>query len=571
MKEVIRTMVTEAINSIIPPDRYATVVSADTNQRTAVVRYPGESVQFELPFGGVAPQANAIVRVSGRSGARFISDVIQGKDLEQATQITYDPATPRTEITRLRLSATEQAALASTLHAFQVGPTSGTNLIIDQDEIIARNNGAASPLYLQTTGSGQVYIGGTLSMGQTSGDRIYIYGADYKLGIESGTLRYDSNDVHRFMRLGAEAMRIDGNGILVDRAKGIRFTDTNHRITSVNAPGGMPWSDGPVISGFTGMAFYAAYTGDYRWGYRGTPGSASYFWVNDEMIIGSAPNDYINTHTLRVQGTMYVSSTIGTDGYVTANAGALFGNQVRITSSPNNSRWDLQQLRLESASGATTGLAMWVSAAGIAPVLRCFSGNGESIDCGNNPGTAYAQFGANNFVTWSSVRGKENIRRRAKEDRRESRRALKRIETVVYDDKVGEMKIAKSPRFSDVNKRWIASGRSPLKIKNIQRDTVTVEHDCEQNPCTGTATEPCGIVRRHLNRRGIVAEELLDVMPHAVSVNMFGETMGVDYGVITVELVDAVQDLDDENQELRSRIDDLEARLANLEAMISNL
>ena len=78
MKGVIRAVAAETVNSIVPPDRYAIVVSSDLNQRMAVVRYPGESAQFELPFGGIAPYQDALVRVSGRTGARYISDVVQG-------------------------------------------------------------------------------------------------------------------------------------------------------------------------------------------------------------------------------------------------------------------------------------------------------------------------------------------------------------------------------------------------------------------------------------------------------------------------------------------------------------
>lgn len=49
---------------------------------------------------------------------------------------------------RLRLTATGDASPTSTDHAAQIGPDGGANLIFDGNEIMARNNGAASVLTL---------------------------------------------------------------------------------------------------------------------------------------------------------------------------------------------------------------------------------------------------------------------------------------------------------------------------------------------------------------------------------------------------------------------------------------
>lgn len=48
----------------------------------------------------------------------------------------------------LRLSSTADASETSTGHALQIGPDSGNNLIMDNDEIIGRNNGALSPIFM---------------------------------------------------------------------------------------------------------------------------------------------------------------------------------------------------------------------------------------------------------------------------------------------------------------------------------------------------------------------------------------------------------------------------------------
>lgn len=68
----------------------------------------------------------------------------------------------------IRLTSTGDASIASTTHALQIGPSASTNLIADQNEIMARNNGATSILYLNTNG-GEVYVGDDLTVAGTIG------------------------------------------------------------------------------------------------------------------------------------------------------------------------------------------------------------------------------------------------------------------------------------------------------------------------------------------------------------------------------------------------------------------
>lgn len=73
--------------------------------------------------------------------------------------MTGDLTTPR-----LRVTALEDVSLSSTLHGLQIGPTSGANVALDQNEIMARNNGAASDLHLNADG-GTVHTGADLRVG----------------------------------------------------------------------------------------------------------------------------------------------------------------------------------------------------------------------------------------------------------------------------------------------------------------------------------------------------------------------------------------------------------------------
>lgn len=50
---------------------------------------------------------------------------------------------------KIRLSSTGDASASSTTHAFQIGPDNGQNLIIDGNEIMARNNGVGGQVYFE--------------------------------------------------------------------------------------------------------------------------------------------------------------------------------------------------------------------------------------------------------------------------------------------------------------------------------------------------------------------------------------------------------------------------------------
>jgi hypothetical protein len=76
----------------------------------------------------------------------------------------------------IRVTATDDASLSSTGHGLQVGLTNGINIAVDGNEIMARNNGAASTLFLNN-GGGDISVGvGGIST--TGGIRANSSGAD---------------------------------------------------------------------------------------------------------------------------------------------------------------------------------------------------------------------------------------------------------------------------------------------------------------------------------------------------------------------------------------------------------
>jgi hypothetical protein len=79
----------------------------------------------------------------------------------------------------LRLTNTTDASVSSTGHAFQVGPDSGNNIIMDGNEIMARDNGAVSSLNLNPDG-GAITIHNNTSAGSFTigGNTIWHAGND---------------------------------------------------------------------------------------------------------------------------------------------------------------------------------------------------------------------------------------------------------------------------------------------------------------------------------------------------------------------------------------------------------
>jgi len=67
----------------------------------------------------------------------------------------------------LRLSSTTDASVSSTGHAFQAGLTNSTNVIIDNNEIMARNNGAVSNLHVNPDG-------GNITFNNSVSDKVII-------------------------------------------------------------------------------------------------------------------------------------------------------------------------------------------------------------------------------------------------------------------------------------------------------------------------------------------------------------------------------------------------------------
>ena len=99
-------------------------------------------------------------------------------------------------VTLLHINGTTDSSLSN--HGLLVlGPTNSTNMTIDQNEIIARNNGAESTLYLQASGGG-INLGNTAAgkgvQIDSDGYLKFHQGVKYSRGVQVNTINMESDD-----------------------------------------------------------------------------------------------------------------------------------------------------------------------------------------------------------------------------------------------------------------------------------------------------------------------------------------------------------------------------------------
>jgi hypothetical protein len=217
------------------------------------------------------------------------------------------------------------------------------------------------------------------------------------------------------------------------------------------------------------------------------------------------------------------------------------GSRFIASNNSNSSHYTSQQLEVRSndlwSGGSVAGISFHVYGYN-APVLRYWTGTGAGLDVGNEGGTGYWYMGANNFVTRSSMRWKTDIRRRPQEQIVEVGLRLLEGETAIWDSKDIE------PIFDEENDCYVQPSAEQREL---------VKDDWVQ--------------RRHFNKRGYIVEEIEKVFPEAVHYESDGKPSGVDYGVITTELVDILKLVVLQNDDQQRRIELLENKQRKLETV----
>ncbi|MGG5485962.1 tail fiber domain-containing protein [Gaetbulibacter sp. PBL-D1] len=91
--------------------------------------------------------------------------------------------TTNTPTTKLHITGGTDASYTNTSGYMVLGDVTGVNMVIDNNEIMGRNNGAASPIFLQNDG-GDVYAGGAV-----------VHSSDRRLKRDIETLQYGLTEV----------------------------------------------------------------------------------------------------------------------------------------------------------------------------------------------------------------------------------------------------------------------------------------------------------------------------------------------------------------------------------------
>lgn len=197
---------------------------------------------------------------------------------------------------KFRLNNTNDVGLASTNHAFQIGLDSGANIRMDNNEIMAANNGAASNLVVQADG-GQVTVNSGMAADNAT-QALFVNGL-----INSNVMQLDRTSI------ASSALLVKADA------------DTQQRLT-IKADGSLSWGSG---SAAPDTVLVRSATGQLT-------------LTNDFRAIGNVTANTLNTVTssslsgaTTINGTLANSSGISYRPTQTGTASVTFTNQNAFT------------------------------------------------------------------------------------------------------------------------------------------------------------------------------------------------------------------------------------------------
>jgi hypothetical protein len=181
------------------------------------------------------------------------------------------------------------------------------------------------------------------------------------------------------------------------------------------------------------------------------------------------------------------------------------------------------QVRAEESVGVAGGqcaISFHNPGNGVAPQLRNYGPFGNRLDCIDAFNTGYGSFAAAAFTVISSERFKDDIEAPTDTDLLE---LAKQVKGARFRNNTRPQVIETTERFRDVNRRWVSSGRTPLRPTERHLTGSCCDHICGDGYCTGTPEQPCAVVANDTHRYGLIAEELFTVMPEAVNLDPDGK------------------------------------------------
>ena len=266
----------------------------------------------------------------------------------------------------------------------------------------------------------------------------------------------------------------------------------------------------------------------------------------------------------------YMNKPLDVAGRMTVNGGDLqvYGGRHIIDLNSGSGLWWDSQLLVQSADTSTTsntnvGMTFHNRRYSIAPVIRNYGPNGESVDFMNNPGSGYIPIRASAFTVSSTIRIKQDIE--AVEDSDAIALAEKFLLTSFWP-KVRPQNVHLSERFKEENAQWVAASPENKELTPTTEDWESHDHDCCTDACAGDADVPCQVTVNDTRRFGGLAEWWGEVAPEQVNFDSEGIADSIDVDQVATTALGAVGALSRKLTMAMEIIDSLQERLAVLEA-----
>ena len=122
------------------------------------VCYNGDASALSGGETAVAQTSHRLFNVYSNGDVNIVSGSLDFND------VTVIDSSRHITAPQIRLTSIDDAGVSSTSHAFQIGPDNSANVIMDSNEIMARNNGATSDLHINPDGGG-VTVGNNSNTG----------------------------------------------------------------------------------------------------------------------------------------------------------------------------------------------------------------------------------------------------------------------------------------------------------------------------------------------------------------------------------------------------------------------
>lgn len=592
-RDAMEKIAIRAFRKMMPPPRFATVTALDFTNRRVTVEYPDESgVTFTIPCATVMPvTVGQTVRVNGPIGARYVDQVPSGQIQISSLNIGVEGPTAK---------LADDFNDANTYKSrIDFPAASGSN---DPGAIIHETSNGTD------TNKGVIHL--MPSDDNSDGDYVSIHGTNdpdtLKLHtsgkVEGVTSLTASGTVTASGLIIAGAVDINGGDIFLDSGRSLRWSNDDWLTYDDNADRFTFRSDGSDASSTVRMgalelggALYPTILANggviqvqSSTGY-GTFGSANTGYLH---ITTDRPEIYFNKQISVASGNFDAYSanfTALADGVVKAvfnNSSTSYhqGNSNFAQGHYANGFASKSKNANAGAEGESASLALWTQYSTDRHVnLMLDRAAGDYLYLRDAENTAWIAAAASAWNIGSSQTTKERIRTARDEgglldyaipgDRKLAFRQVRKLRPVLFDDKVQhyEKPWAGCPEHEE---------REECAKYNCDRYALTDVrlHHCDDEDCSGTNERPCDLISRHVNRVGLIAEELDEVFPRAVSKDQNGNPIGIDYAVVTNELINEIQHMLEDRDEARSRearntlkIRSLEREKAQLQEQMDNV